>query len=412
MIPSQTTHPRAAGASRRLPGTRAGLRAAVAALAIAGVATTGTVVAGPASAAVVDHGTAQFDGQIRGMVYPGATYTEGDFTSRDPHGTKIHWFRNTVPNAKGSIALIHGLAEHSGRYDYVTYRLNQAGYNVYRIDHRGHGKSAAPFNDVALGNVDNFAWLTDDMDQLVDKIHAENDGKVIMFGHSMGAMATQMYTTQRPDKVDMTVTNGGGVPMNIFGPDTLQPERVRAENLSPESAALGDPLTDPLHLDKVLGQDLHGAVDAARGSTDPRRSLLPPTSPEPMQTTFLPNPLFLPLPPTGLLNDGVTSDQRIRDDSATDPLSARQISLSTGAQLSAALAYSAVNAKEYTRPTLIMHGRNDGLVPVEFDTNWFNAVGSQDKQFVEWDGLKHETMNETVRDQVIDRAIDWMDARL
>lgn len=73
MIPPQTTHTRAAGASRRLPGTRAGLRAAVAALAIAGVATTGTVVAGPASAAVVDHGTAQFDGQIRGMVYPGAT---------------------------------------------------------------------------------------------------------------------------------------------------------------------------------------------------------------------------------------------------------------------------------------------------------------------------------------------------
>ncbi|GAB3941686.1 alpha/beta fold hydrolase [Corynebacterium tapiri] len=356
--------------------------------------------------------TANLDGQIRGMVWPGATKTEGWMTSRDPQGTQVWYSRNTVPNARGTILLIHGLAEHSGRYDYVTYRLNEAGFNVYRLDHRGHGHSAAPETNVARGNVDNFAWLIDDMDQLVDQARAESPGKLVMMGHSMGAMATQMYSTMHPDKVDMTVTNGGGVPANIHGPNTLRGEHIRLNNLSPESAALGEPVTAPLHLEDLLGQSIYDPLNQALASSNPDQAVMPQTSPQPLQDAFLPNPLMLEYQPPGLLGDGVYSDPRIAQDGANDPLFARQISASTSLQLSQALAYSAYNAKKYTKPTLIMHGYNDGVVPVELDTNWFNAVGSQDKRYIIWDGLKHETMNETVRDDVINTAINWINERL
>ncbi|MES6484246.1 alpha/beta fold hydrolase [Cutibacterium acnes] len=47
-----------------------------------------------------------------------------------------------VPNAKGAVVIVHGAAEHSGRYDYLAKRLNDAGYSTYRFDHRGHGRSA------------------------------------------------------------------------------------------------------------------------------------------------------------------------------------------------------------------------------------------------------------------------------
>lgn len=181
----------------------------------------------------------QFPSQLTGMVAPNATYSEGHLTSRDGANTQIFFSKNTVPNAKGTVVVVHGMAEHSARYDYVAYRLNQAGYNVYRIDHRGHGKSAQPFNGQIKGNVDSFAWLTDDLDQLVDMAHREQPGKLFMLGHSMGAMATQMYGTQHPDKVDGTISSGGGVPLNIFGANNAPIQYERLASLSPRLRRAG-----------------------------------------------------------------------------------------------------------------------------------------------------------------------------
>ena len=103
--------------------------------------------------------------QLSGMKAPNATYTESTFMSAD--GTKIDYKHNDVPNEKAQIVLAHGLMEHSGRYDYVTYRLNMAGFDVWRMDHRGHGKSAAPYNKVKKGNVDDFGKLVDDINTVV-----------------------------------------------------------------------------------------------------------------------------------------------------------------------------------------------------------------------------------------------------
>lgn len=43
--------------------------------------------------------------------------------------------------------------------------------------------------------------------------------------------------------------------------------------------------------------------------------------------------------------------------------------------------------------------------------NWYNAIGSKDKTAIVWKGLMHEILNETVRDQVIDKTLDWISAR-
>ena len=49
--------------------------------------------------------------------------------------------KNLVENPKAIIVIVHGLAEHLGRYDYVASKLNDWGYSVYRFDNQGHGKS-------------------------------------------------------------------------------------------------------------------------------------------------------------------------------------------------------------------------------------------------------------------------------
>ena len=57
-------------------------------------------------------------------------------------GTEIYyqyWLPDDEPDA--SLLIVHGLAEHCGRYANVIDRLVPRGYAVYGIDHIGHGKS-------------------------------------------------------------------------------------------------------------------------------------------------------------------------------------------------------------------------------------------------------------------------------
>ena len=60
-------------------------------------------------------------------------------------GTKIvvrRW-RTTSP-AWANVLLVHGIAEHSGRYEHVGDRLAAAGLEVQAYDQRGFGASGGP----------------------------------------------------------------------------------------------------------------------------------------------------------------------------------------------------------------------------------------------------------------------------
>ena len=52
-------------------------------------------------------------------------------------------YQTWVPESqvKAAILLVHGLGEHSGRYQNVVDRLVPLGYAIYAVDHIGHGKS-------------------------------------------------------------------------------------------------------------------------------------------------------------------------------------------------------------------------------------------------------------------------------
>ena len=117
---------------------------------------------------------------------------EGYFDSAHGQGIKIYYRTQKVANPRGAVVVAHGVSEHSGRYDYVAKRLLDAGYNVYRVDHRGHGKSAG--GSVPMGHIDNFQYILDDFDRVVDIAKEENQGvKTFLLGHSMGALTVEAY---------------------------------------------------------------------------------------------------------------------------------------------------------------------------------------------------------------------------
>ena len=115
-----------------------------AAVLAAPVAVSGTLTAGaiahevPAPAPAADQ---KLDVLGRPTVSDKQVFDEdGYFDSQRGQGVKIYYRKQKVANPRGAVVLAHGVSEHSGRYDYVAKRLLDAGYNVYRVDHRGHGK--------------------------------------------------------------------------------------------------------------------------------------------------------------------------------------------------------------------------------------------------------------------------------
>ncbi len=56
-------------------------------------------------------------------------------------GIEIFVTRNSIDHPRAVMVIVHGICEHSGRYNYTASRFNEWGYSVYRFDLRGHGRS-------------------------------------------------------------------------------------------------------------------------------------------------------------------------------------------------------------------------------------------------------------------------------
>ncbi len=67
-------------------------------------------------------------------------------------GTLIFCESKRLKKAKASLLLVHGLGEHSGRYDSFIKRAHKMGLDVHCIDLRGHGRSTG-----VRGHVDSFS---------------------------------------------------------------------------------------------------------------------------------------------------------------------------------------------------------------------------------------------------------------
>jgi alpha-beta hydrolase superfamily lysophospholipase len=101
------------------------------------------------------------------------------------------WAPDGTP--KAAIALVHGLGEHSGRYEELAARFTSEGYAVWAIDLRGHGESPGQRGDIR------FAPALEDIDALVARAGASGAGMpVFLYGHSLGALLSVLWLLERP----------------------------------------------------------------------------------------------------------------------------------------------------------------------------------------------------------------------
>jgi acylglycerol lipase len=90
---------------------------------------------------------------------------------------------------KAAVALVHGIAEHSGRYEHVARRLNDAGYAVVAVDLAGHGQSAG-----WPGEVEGLDDWVADVKALLERTRAAAGGRpMFLMGHSLGALIAAAF---------------------------------------------------------------------------------------------------------------------------------------------------------------------------------------------------------------------------
>jgi acylglycerol lipase len=112
------------------------------------------------------------------------------------------------------IIISHGLAEHSGRYEHVASYFVNLGYAVYAIDHFGHGKSEGN-----RGHAESFNSYTVPLEELIRFARsAWKKEKVILLGHSLGAVIAHYYVIHYPEKVKALILTSPGYEKKIPPP--------------------------------------------------------------------------------------------------------------------------------------------------------------------------------------------------
>jgi alpha-beta hydrolase superfamily lysophospholipase len=100
--------------------------------------------------------------------------------------------RESDGTAAGTVLIVHGLAEHKGRYAWVQDRLAAAGYGSHAIDLRGHGEAEG-----FPGKVGSPDELIDDVEAGVAHARAAGSGPLFLIAHSMGTLPSLAYLAER-----------------------------------------------------------------------------------------------------------------------------------------------------------------------------------------------------------------------
>jgi acylglycerol lipase len=116
--------------------------------------------------------------------------------------------RGWVPErARASVLVVHGFAEHSGRYEHVGQWLAQRGFAVHAYDQRGHGRSAG-----RRCHVTRFDEYLDDLAVVLNQVRGDAPlDPLFLVGHSMGGLVVAMFARERSPQVSGVVLSGAAL---------------------------------------------------------------------------------------------------------------------------------------------------------------------------------------------------------
>lgn len=134
------------------------------------------------------------------------TPTTHYLNTTDQHRIALHHWPSNVEQPKGVMHWLHGMAEHGLRYGPLAQAFNQAGWEFYVHDHRGHGQSTD--SDCPIGHfADNDGWkkALSDVSVVQQWLRREHiDTPIALGGHSMGTFFALNWAQYYADVLPIT----------------------------------------------------------------------------------------------------------------------------------------------------------------------------------------------------------------
>lgn len=144
---------------------------------------------------------------------------------------------------RGIVQLVHGMAEHKGRYTELMEYLARRGWAVFIHNHRGHGNCAIPGYFGTAG----AEGLIGDTRALSKIAREKFPGlPLYLFGHSMGSLVARCYLKRFDDELDGLL---------LCGTPYSPPAAVRAGSalIAVRSRLLGETRQDQLVNSLITG---------------------------------------------------------------------------------------------------------------------------------------------------------------
>jgi alpha-beta hydrolase superfamily lysophospholipase len=247
-----------------------------------------------------------------------------------------------------TVLVIHGFAEHSGRYEGLGAWFAEQGHAVHSYDHRGHGQSGGE-----RGHVERFSDFLDDAERMIEQVQREHPGlPLVLVGHSMGGLILAALLRERRPDATAAVSSG---------------------------AALA--LADRMPRAQI-------AVARAIRRITPRLSLA-----------------------AGLDLDGLSRDPEVVRRYVADPMVFRRLTVSLAVELYDAARRTAEGGADVQVPMLLMHGERDTLCPPEGSRRFHAAIPAGRSALRIYPELRHEIFNEPEAEQVFRDALAWLEGR-
>jgi alpha-beta hydrolase superfamily lysophospholipase len=181
------------------------------------------------------------------------------------------WQPQVPPRAE--VVLVHGLYEHSGRYERTGRLMAEAGFRVRSFDLYGHGASGGERCDI-----DDWGRFLDQIDRQM--VQAAGSGRpVVLFGHSIGGLLALDYVMtghKLPQLMVLSSPAIGGAAawqtlmlpwMVKVVPGLRAPIVVKGHQLSRDEQVGIDYFADPLvntNATVRLGSEVIAAIDRVR----------------------------------------------------------------------------------------------------------------------------------------------------
>ncbi|MGL4489408.1 MAG: alpha/beta fold hydrolase [Rhizobiaceae bacterium] len=277
---------------------------------------------------------------------------------------------------RGVVVINHGLAEHAARYARFAKVLSANGYHVYAHDHRGHGHTKVL--GISLGTfakVDGWQRALDDTLEVRGLAMQKHPGlPLILFGHSMGGLISMNSALRDPNGIAALAVWNANFSAGLLG-------RIGQLVLGVERMLLGSDVPSSV-LPKLTFQDW------SKKETDGRTA-----------------------------SDWLSHDHAEVDAYEADPLCGWSASVSMWQDVFKLVFHGANDANfrglAKTLPINLRGGERDPATEFAKATralsNRLSKMGFSNVTTDIGPYNRHESLNDTNREEVVDRFLVWLD---